>query len=123
MTHASIELYLKLSFGVILVGFALMVIWARKILKPLGAKTDKDGVISLRAVSVRSFIHMLPGLMIFFASSLPALYFGNLLQRYDYCLQIIRANPGMTKDSEFLRERLGPIDIDELFERAAADGE
>jgi hypothetical protein len=120
MRHEYIELCFKLSFGVMLAGLILMIFWAKKIYKPLAAAADKDKVISTRAVSFRSFIYMLPGILVFFASAVPAFYFNNLLRRFEYCIQIIKVNPGMAKDSDLLRERGRGLDIDELFERAGS---
>ena len=115
MNHATLQQYFMLSFVGIGLGLICMLLWAKKIYKPLVSKMSQFKVISPRIASIPAFIYMLPGILIFFASSVPTLYFNHLLKQEEYCRQIIQVNKDITKTSSFLQERCGRFDLDALF--------
>ena len=119
MTHSTIQIlfYITLVFG--LGGGAFVLIWwAKKIWKKYYKSVTNDRVISISAVSMKAFIYMLPGILLFVLMNIPLMYLGSLLKKEDYCKEIIRVNKGITKDDPFMKERCNCLDVDELFENA-----
>lgn len=115
MNHATVErlLYITLFCG-LFPGLSLLMFWIKLIFRFLLKSIESLGHINLVAISLRAFVHMLSGLC-----TVSMLYFGHLLKRVEYCLQIIKVNKGMEKDNLFLLERCGCLDIDELFAKGA----
>lgn len=119
MTHSTIQIlfYFALVFG--LGGGAFILIWwAKKIWKKYFKSVTNDRVISISAVSMKAFIFMFPGVLLFILMNIPLMYLGSLLKKEDYCKEIIKFNKGIKKDDPFIKERCDCLDVDELFKNA-----
>jgi hypothetical protein len=108
MTHNTIVIALALSVLIgIPLGIVLMVLWIKKIFKKvLGSKGPLEGAV---------LIYAFPGLVVLIVCSIPAFYFNYLLKQEDYCQQLVKVNPRMTKDDPALLKRCGALDIDALY--------
>lgn len=104
-------------------GIALMLLWAKKIFPALLRRINARRDIVLSHLSIQAFAYMIPGLLLLILCSVPVFYFGNLRKQYSYCMQVVRVNEGISRNSPFLLKRCGDFDIDELFERHAAEAE
>jgi hypothetical protein len=116
-----VAFYASLIFG-LTIGTAALIWWARKIFKPLLRATEeqqqKRGVVSLNIVSMQTFVRMLPGLLLFVICCLPFFYFNGLLKQIPYCIEVIRINKIQSVDDDFLQERCGRLDLQELLLQA-----
>jgi len=119
MTRASIDFLFYLTlFGGFPLGIGLMIIWAKKIFPALMKRINQDRHIAVSTIATRSLFYMIPGLVLLILCCIPMLYFGNLRKQREYCLQVVRVNKGITKESTFLLKRCGEYDLDELFRDA-----
>jgi hypothetical protein len=116
MTHDQLNLYFWISLGLGLpLGLALTILWAKKILPGLLRWMNRQPVISLRGISVKAFIYMVPGLLLLIICSVPALYFNYWLKQEQYCIQVVQVNEKIEKDHPIFQERCSCLDVDELF--------
>jgi len=119
MTHNTIQILFYIALVLGLGGGAFVLIWwAKKIWKKYFKSATSDKVISISAVSMKAFIYMFPGILLFILMNIPLMYLGSLLKKEDYCKEIIRVNKGIKKDDPFIKERCDCLDVDELFENA-----
>lgn len=115
MPHATICTYFYVALGGGLpLGLLLMILWARKILKPLTRSIENEGRIHLHAISMRGTIYMLPGIAAMIVCAVPAFYYNHLLKQHDYCVGVVRVNKGISKNDPFLKQRCGRYDFSEL---------
>jgi hypothetical protein len=115
MNHATVNAAFYVSLLVILpIGLLLMILWSRKIIKPLSKSIEKSGVFNLDAASVKTLFFMFPGLVVFIAFSIPVIYFNYLLKQESFCKEMIRRN-NLTETHPDLQKKCGSLDIDELL--------
>jgi hypothetical protein len=119
MTHSTIQIlfYTALVFG-LGGGAFVMYWWGKKIWKKYYKSATSGNLISISGVSMKAFIYMFPGILLFFLMNIPLLYMASLLKKEDYCKEIIKFNKGIKKDDPFIKERCDCLDVDELFENA-----
>ena len=118
MNHTTIQIAFYISLFLILpIGAILMYKWGKRIVKPIARDIDKSKHIQLEGVAFKTFIYMIPALLVFGIFAIPVLYFGNLQKKEDYCIQVIKLNK-LTKSDPILKERCSCLDVDELFEKA-----
>jgi hypothetical protein len=121
MNHSTLTLYFNWSLWIGLpLGLLLLVLWQRKIYKPLVRHLEKQQRVNLQGVAMKTLIASMPGLIACIVCVIPAFYFNHLLKQHDYCLEVVRVNKGMAKNDAMLVERCGRLDVDELFERSKA---
>ncbi len=74
MNHVTVTIAFYLSLLIILpVGLILMILWMRKILKPLTKSIEKSGWFDLQMISFKTLIFMFPGIIAFIAFSIPVI--------------------------------------------------
>lgn len=128
MSHDTLTLFFWLSLGIGMpAGLALALLWAKKILPGLLRKVDKNteqtGRLSLMYVALTASLRFIPGLVLLILCCIPALYFNNLLQQEQYCIEVIRVNKGrVTKTSPIIAERCSCLDVEGLFQAAETLG-
>lgn len=115
MNHATVTTAFYVSLLIILpIGLLSMILWMRKIIKPLTKSVEKSGRIDLDIISFKTLIFMLPGLLVLILFSVPAIYFNYLLKQETFCKEMIKRN-NLTKTRPELQEKCGSLDIDELL--------
>lgn len=115
MNHATVTAAFYISLLVILpIGLLLMILWAKKILKPLTRSIEKSRRINLDEISYKTLFFMIPGVLVFILFSVPAIYFNHLLKQETFCKEMIKRN-NLTETRPELQEKCGSLDIDELF--------
>jgi hypothetical protein len=116
MNHDTLSTALTLSTYIgIPLGLLLFVWWYKKVFGRLVKNLEKSKTIHLEVVAIKALFYSFPGLVLFIACSVPALYFNYLLKQEDYCKQFIEVNKGIKKDDADLIKRCGALDIDALF--------
>ena len=115
MNHTTVAtgFYISLLVG-LPAGTALMILWMRKIYKPLYKSVEKQSIFDLDVISLKAIVFMLPGLFVMILFSVPAFYFGALRKQEKFCRQVIEVNKLTETDAE-LEEKCGNLDVDELF--------
>lgn len=91
-----------------------------KLVKKLEDDSNKSGRISMNAVAMITLIKNFPAIVVFILFCIPTLYVSSLLQKYNYCVEIFKANKsvGITKDDEFVQERCKSLNLDEVMNEA-----
>lgn len=118
MNHATVTAAFYVSLLVSLpIGLLLMILWMRKIIKPLTGSIEKSGFLDLQMVSFKTLVFMFPGIIVFLAFSVPAIYFNYLLKQESFCKKMIQVNK-FTEPNSDLREKCGSLDINELLENS-----
>lgn len=118
MSHSTILLAFYVSLILILpIGLFLMVHWAKRIFKPIAKGIDESKHINLNGIAFKTFIYMIPGIIVLGIFAAPALYFNHLIKKEDYCVEVIRFNRIKEPDAD-LKERCSCLNMDELFIKA-----
>lgn len=99
-------------------GGIVLFMWGRRIVKPIAKGMEKDRHIHLQGVAFKTFIYMLPAILVFALFAIPVLYFGNLQKREAYCKDLIKFNK-LEKTDPILKERCACLNINELFNSSA----
>ena len=126
MGHDTLTLFFWLSLGFGLpAGLLLAVLWAKKIfpglLQKVNRSMEETGRLSLSYVAITASLQFIPGLVFLILCCVPALYFNDLLQQEQYCIQVIRVNTGrVTKNSPIIAERCARLDVEALFQAAGS---
>ena len=121
MSHNTIQIGFYISLFLILpIGAILAFKWGRRITKPIARDIDKSKHIQLEAVAFKTFLYMIPALLVFILFAVPVFYFASLKKKERYCREIIKVN-NMTKTDPMLTERCSCLDIDELFAKPNLD--
>jgi hypothetical protein len=115
MNHSTIEIGFYISLFLILpLGGIVLFIWGRRMVKPIAKGIEKDKHIHLHGIAFKTFIYMLPAVLVFVLFAVPVFYFGNLQKRETYCKELIKVNK-LEKTDPILKERCTCLDINELF--------
>lgn len=118
MNHTTINVAFYISLLVILpIGGILMILWGRRIIKPVAKGIDGDKHIHLQGIAMKTFVYMIPAIICFGLFAVPVIYFGHLQKKESYCIEVIKVNK-LDKNDPVLKERCDCLDIDELFEQA-----
>jgi hypothetical protein len=119
MSGAQLTLYFALSLTIGLsIGLAGLLLWIRRVWPRIRKRADRQEPASIDGIAVMSLFYVSPGLLFFLACSVPAIYFNYLLKQQSYCVEVVRANKGITQDDAFLKERCSYYDTNELFATA-----
>ncbi len=120
MNHLTIQIAFYISLLIILpIGGILMFKWGKRIVKPIAKDIDASKHIQVNGIAFKTFIYMIPALLVFMVFAIPVLFFGNLQKKESYCKQLIEFNK-LEKSDPILKERCSCLDIDELFEKTPA---
>lgn len=115
MNHATLELYFKMAYYILMpLGILLMIWWGVKMYRRNVKKLEQQKTISISVVGMQTLFYMLPSIFVFILFSVPAIYFNHLINQEDYCKQLIQVND-LKSNSSVLKERCGGLDIDELM--------
>ncbi len=118
MNHLAIQIAFYISLLIVLpIGGILMYKWAKRIVKPIAKDIDNSNHIHVQGIAFKTFIYMIPALLVFAVFAIPVLYFGNLQKKEGYCKELIKFNK-LEKTDPILKERCSCLDVDELFEKA-----
>jgi hypothetical protein len=118
MSHLTIQVAFYISLILILpIGGILMFKWGKRIVKPIAKDIDNSKHVQVEGIAFKTFIYMIPALLVFALFAAPVLYFGSLQKKESYCKELIRFNK-LKKTDPILKERCSCLDIDELFQNA-----
>ena len=118
MSHNTILIGFYASLFLILpLGLYLMIYWAKRIYKPIARGIDDSKHIQLSGIAFKTFVYMIPGMIMLGVFAAPAIFFNHLMKKEDYCMDVIKFNKLEKADAD-LQERCSCLDMNELFIKA-----
>ncbi len=109
--------WLTLGVGLPL-GVVLYVMWVKRIFPAMMRSIDREKRVDVESIAMKALFFGFPGLVMMMVCAIPVIYFGHLRKQFDYCVQVVRVNKQITRESEDLRERCGGYEVEELFRAA-----
>src|SRR5262245_25466216 len=80
MNHAQLTFYFALSLGIGLpIGIIGMLMWFKRVWPRIRTNAERQGPADVAGIAAMSVFYSSPGLLLFLACSVPAIYFNHLL--------------------------------------------
>lgn len=120
MTHSQVELGYTLTFyGWLPLCFIMFIYMMYRVYKTLSKKKIiREGTLADRhTITAMVLWFSIPAISLLIVMTVPVFYFNYLVKQENYCLDVIRVNKIKTTNNQFLQERCGRFELNELIKR------